>query len=345
MKKYKILITGCAGFIGFHLSKKICSSKFFDIVGIDNLNNYYDIQLKVDRLSLLHSFRNFKFHKIDIKNRSELNPLFNKYNFDLVINLAAQAGVRYSFQNPFSYIDNNVTGFLNILEEVKSHNIKNVLYASSSSVYGNNKKIPFSESDSVDYPISIYAATKKTDELIAYTYHSQLNINLIGLRFFTVYGEWGRPDMAYFVFTKNILDDKPISLFNNGNMKRDFTYVGDIVKGIEGIIKKLFFTGNHFERPIYEIFNIGNNTSVELKHFINIIEYELKKKAKINYLPMQNGDVYETYADIEKLKSFIGYDPQTPIEIGLPKFINWYKKYYYSQYKTIENSLKAKATV
>ncbi len=345
MKKYKILVTGCAGFIGFHLSKKLSGSKYFDIVGIDNLNNYYDIQLKVDRLSLLHSFRNFKFHKIDIKNRSELKTLFNKYNFDLVINLAAQAGVRYSIQNPFSYIDNNITGFLNILEEVKSHEIRNVLYASSSSVYGNNKKIPFSETDSVDNPISIYAASKKTDELIAYTYHSQSHINLIGLRFFTVYGEWGRPDMAYFVFTKNILDDKPISLFNNGIMKRDFTYVGDIVKGIEGIIKKIIFTGNHFDRPMYEIFNIGNNTSVELKYFINIIEHELKKKARINFLPMQSGDVYETYADIEKLKSFIGYNPQTPIEIGLPKFINWFKKYYYNQNETIESSLKAKATV
>lgn len=345
MKKYKILITGCAGFIGFHLTKKLCNSKFFDTVGIDNLNNYYDVQLKVDRLSLLHSFRNFKFHKIDIKNKSEIKELFNKDNFDLVINLAAQAGVRFSIQNPFSCIENNIIGFLNILEEVKNHNIKNVIYASSSSVYGNNEKIPFSETDPVDNPISIYAASKKTDELIAYTYYFQSHINLIGLRFFTVYGEWGRPDMAYFIFTKNILEDKPISLFNNGIMKRDFTYVGDIVKGIEGIIKKIILTGNHFKRPVYEIFNIGNNTSVELKYFINIIEHELKKKAKINFLPMQCGDVYETYADIGKLKSFIGYNPQTPIEIGLPKFINWFKKYYYNQNETIESSLKAKATV
>ncbi len=325
----KILVTGCAGFIGYHLCKSL-NSKEYQVIGIDNLNDYYDVSLKISRLKNINNQANFKFYKIDIKDRNQLNELFLKNQFDLVVNLAAQAGVRYSLTNPFTYIDNNITGFLNILEQLKNSNKTKLIYASSSSIYGLNKKTPFSESDFVDYPISVYAATKKTNELFAHSYSSLYDIKTTGLRFFTVYGEWGRPDMAAFIFTKNIIEGKPINLFNNGNLKRDFTYVADIIRGIRGIMKKELSNTNGAEEKKYRIFNIGNNSPVELIRFVNIIEDELKLKAKIELSPMQVGDVYETYADISSLNDYIGYTPQTTIETGLHKFICWYKEYYLS---------------
>ena len=313
-----ILITGAAGFIGYHLCKKLLDEDN-NILGVDNLNNYYSLSLKLKRLNQLKSYKNFKFKKVDISNRELISPIFNKFKPKKVINLAAQAGVRYSLQNPYAYIDSNLVGFLNILELCRQNKTEGFIYASSSSVYGDSKKIPFSIQDRVDRPISLYAASKKTNELIAHSYSHLYGLHTTGLRFFTVYGPWGRPDMAYYIFTKKILNGEPISVFNNGNMKRDFTFIDDIILGTKAAIEKNYS---------FEIFNLGNNKSVNLLDFIKTIENKLNKKAIINFQPMQSGDVKETYADISETEEELGFKPKTSIDEGIPKFIKWYKSYY-----------------
>ena len=320
--KYKILITGCAGFIGYHLAKSLLN-KDNSVIGIDNLNNYYDVHLKENRLEQLKVFNNFQFVKADIADEKAVNLLFAENKFDIVVNLAAQAGVRYSIDNPRSYISSNIIGFFNILEACRYNPVKHLVFASSSSVYGNQKKTPFAVTDNVDHPISLYAATKKSDELMAFTYAHLYKIPLTGLRFFTVYGPWGRPDMAYFSFTNKIYADESIKIFNNGDMLRDFTYIDDIVHGIELVIDK----APKGEDP-YKIYNIGNNKPERLMYFIETLENAIGKKAKKEFLPMQPGDVYQTYADISELEKDFGFKPKTSIEDGLKKFADWYKEYY-----------------
>ena len=314
----KILITGAAGFIGYHLCKKLLDEDNI-VLGIDNLNSYYNPALKINRLNQLKFYKNFKFEKIDISDRTLITPVFIKFKPNKVINLAAQAGVRYSLQNPYAYIDSNLVGFLNILELCRQNETEGFIYASSSSVYGENKKIPFSVEDRVDKPISLYAASKKANELIAHSYSHLYGLHTTGLRFFTVYGPWGRPDMAYYIFTKKILNQEPISVFNNGNMRRDFTFIDDIILGTSAAIEKNYR---------FEIFNLGNNNSVNLLDFIKTIENELNKKAIINFQPMQSGDVKETYADISESEEKLGFKPKISIDEGIPKFIRWYKSYY-----------------
>ena len=315
--KEKILVTGCAGFIGMHLSKALLEIGH-DVIGVDNLNNYYDVKLKNDRLRILKTYEKFNFSKIDISNKKALENVFITSSIDKVVNLAAQAGVRYSLVNPNSYIKSNVQGFMNILECCRHYDIKGLIYASSSSVYGGNKKIPFSELDRVDNPISIYASTKKSNELMAFSYNHLFKLNSTGLRFFTVYGPWGRPDMAMYIFVKKIMENKPIQIFNYGKMKRDFTFIDDIISGIVSSIKN-----NHQ----YEIFNLGNNKSENLMDIVSIIENKLGKKAVIDFQNMQPGDVKKTYADIEIAKNKIGYNPKTSVSTGLEKFIDWYLEY------------------
>ena len=322
MRKIYILITGCAGFIGYHLAKSLLK-KGNIVIGIDNLNDYYDVQLKQNRLGQLKEFNNFQFVQADIDDEKAINELFSKNKFDVVVNLAAQAGVRYSIENPRSYINSNIIGFFNILEACRHNPVKHLVFASSSSVYGNQDKTPFAVTDKVDHPISLYAATKKADELMAFTYAHIYKIPLTGLRFFTVYGPWGRPDMAYFSFTNKIYADEPIKIFNNGDMLRDFTYIDDIVNGIELVMGK----APEGEDP-YKIYNIGNNRPEKLMYFIETLENALGKKAKKEFLPMQPGDVYQTYADISELEKDFGFKPQTSIEVGLKRFADWYKKYY-----------------
>lgn len=319
-----ILITGCSGFIGYHLTKKLLNN--YNIIGTDNLNDYYDINLKKSRLSSLKN-KNFKFIKCDISNSKELDNIFNKYKIDKIINLAAQAGVRYSIENPDFYINTNIIGFYNILENLKTHKINHLIYASSSSVYGNNE-LPFKENSKTDNPISLYAATKKTNEILAQTYSNLYNINCTGLRFFTVYGPFGRPDMAYFSFTKKIINKEKIELYNNGESLRDFTYIDDLV---EAIIKIL-------DKPITKIYNIGNSNPIKMIDFINILKQTLINNnliedynLNIELLPKQLGDVDNTYADIEELMSDFNYKPNTNIKDGLDKFIKWYKEYYEEQ--------------
>ncbi|MFL3025772.1 MAG: GDP-mannose 4,6-dehydratase [Candidatus Neomarinimicrobiota bacterium] len=312
-----ILITGAAGFIGYHLCKELLDEDH-NILGIDNLNNYYDSTLKIKRLNRLKSYKNFKFEKIDISKIKMISPVFNKFKPKKVINLAAQAGVRYSIENPYAYLDSNLVGFLNIIELCRENKTEGFIYASSSSVYGENKKIPFSIKDSVDKPISLYAASKKANELIAYSYSHLYGLHTTGLRFFTVYGPWGRPDMAYYIFTKKISNNEPISVYNHGNMKRDFTFIDDIINGTKAAINK-----NYKQ----EIFNLGNNKSVNLLDFISIIENELNKKAIINFKPMQSGDVKETFADITESKEKLGFEPKITIKEGISKFVEWYKNY------------------
>ncbi len=314
----KILITGAAGFIGFHLCKSLLNDSF-DIVGIDNINDYYDPNLKNARLENLNKYTNFKFYKSDLIDRARLQDIFDKENPVKVVNLAAQAGVRYSIENPYSYLDSNLVGFLNIIELCRNNQIHNLVYASSSSVYGSNSKIPFSVSDKTDNPIALYGATKKANELIANAYSHLYELNTTGLRFFTVYGPWGRPDMAMFIFTRRILENKPIPVFNNGKMKRDFTFVDDIISGTRASLDKNYKC---------ELFNLGNNKSEELMDVINILENELNKKAVINFQPMQPGDVKESFADISHSQNKLNYKPKTSIMDGIPKFIEWYKKYY-----------------
>ncbi len=332
----KILVTGAAGFIGFHLSKKLCENNW-NVVGLDNLNAYYDINLKKDRLNLLKPNENFKFYKVDLVERESIKKIFNSEKFDYVVNLAAQAGVRYSIQNPYSYVDSNLSGFLNILEGCRHNPVEHLIYASSSSVYGANTKMPFSVHDNVDHPVSLYAATKKANELMAHTYSNLYKLHTTGLRFFTVYGPWGRPDMALFIFTKKIIEGKPIDVYNNGKMSRDFTYVDDIVDGVIKLIPKIpgpnpEWKGDNPDSATsfapYKLYNIGNNHPVELLRFIEVIEDSLGKKAVKNFMPMQPGDVPATYADVDDLINAVGFKPATSIEDGINKFVNWYKDYY-----------------
>ena len=331
----RILVTGAAGFIGSNLVKAIFA-RVGDarVVGIDNMNDYYDPYLKKDRLELLESrasIGSFEFIQLDLADREAMSSLFSDHNFDVVINLGAQAGVRYSIENPNAYIDSNVVGFLNVLEGCRHSKVKHLVYASSSSVYGMNIKQPFSTDDVVDYPISLYAATKKSNELMAHTYSHLYNIPTTGLRFFTVYGPYGRPDMAYFSFTKKILNGEEIDVFNNGEMQRDFTYIDDIVEGISRIIDKVPKTQSSIissAKAPYKVYNIGNNQPVTLRRFITAIEDACGRKAKENLLPMQAGDVPTTYADVDELINDIGFKPNTSIEDGISKFVNWYKEYY-----------------
>ena len=332
----KILITGGAGFIGFHLSNLLID-KGYKVIGIDNMNDYYDINLKKGRLELLEKRENFKFYKIDLKDKENIDKLFEEHKFDYVINLAAQAGVRYSIENPYAYVDSNLIGFMNILEACRKYPVKHLLYASSSSVYGGNKVAPFSTEHQVDHPVSLYAATKKSNELMAHTYSHLYKIPTTGLRFFTVYGPWGRPDMAYFSFTNAILNDKPIYVFNHGKMERDFTYIDDIVEGIYRLIplspkanKNWDETKDKLSESFapYKVYNIGNNSPVQLEKFISVLEDKIGKKAIKNYMEMQPGDVVRTYADTSDLERAIDFKPSTSIEEGLERFANWYKEFY-----------------
>jgi UDP-glucuronate 4-epimerase len=317
-----ILITGVAGFIGFHTAHTYVAQGYH-VVGIDNLNSYYDPQLKKDRLKILAEHKNFVFDQIDIQDRTALEIIFKTYKPSLVIHLAAQAGVRYSIENPQAYIDSNITGFLNILEMARAYPVEHMVYASSSSVYGGNTKLPFSIDDRVDNPISLYAATKKSNELMAHTYAHLFHIPLTGLRFFTVYGPWGRPDMAYFKFAKAIVNGDPIDVYNNGDMSRDFTYIDDIVNGIVGVVAKLPTCV-----PSCAVYNIGHHSPEPLLKLIECLEHEFGKTATKNFMPMQAGDVKSTYADIEALTKLTGFKPTTNLETGIHKFATWYKEYY-----------------
>ncbi|WP_286392879.1 NAD-dependent epimerase [Pseudanabaena mucicola] len=332
----KILVTGVAGFIGFHLTQQLLKADF-EVIGIDNLNDYYDVSLKQDRLKQLEDHSNFIFYKLNIADRLAVEDLFLEKNFDTVINLAAQAGVRYSLKNPHAYVDSNLVGFANILESCRQSKVNHLICASSSSVYGANTKIPFSTNDNVDHPISLYAATKKSNELMAYSYSHLYSLPVTCLRFFTVYGPWGRPDMAPMLFTKAILAGEPINIFNYGKMQRDFTYIDDIVIGLiqvvknvpqlsQGLIKNDSQSG-HNNTP-YRVYNIGNNQPVELMYFIEILENCLGVKANKIFLPIQSGDLPITYADIEDLEKDMGFKPNTSLEIGIDKFVSWYRSYY-----------------
>lgn len=314
----KILVTGGAGFIGSHLVKKLVELKH-QVAVADNFNDYYEPKLKHDRIKIFLKGLKFKIYKIDIVDLKKLEQVFRVHKFDKIVHLAAQAGVRYSLTHPFVYLDANITGTVNLLELCKKYGVKDFVYASSSSVYGGNKKIPFSESDRVDLPISLYAATKKADELMAHTYHHLYGIRAVGLRFFTVYGPWGRPDMALFKFTKNILAGRPIEVYGQGKMNRDFTFIDDIIAGIIRVLDK------NFE---YEIFNLGNAHSEKLLDFVHLIEKKLGVKAKIKLRPMQMGDVRATCADIRKAKKMLGWQPKTRIKEGIWRFVEWYRKYY-----------------
>ncbi len=332
----KILITGVAGFIGFHLSSSLLGENH-QIVGIDNLNDYYEQSLKEDRLVILKNHCEFSFYQVDLKNKAAVDLVFETHRPDYVVNLAAQAGVRYSITNPYAYLDSNLVGFMNILEACRNYPVKHLLYASSSSVYGGNKQVPFSTNHNVDHPVSLYAATKKANELMAHTYSHLFNIPTTGLRFFTVYGPYGRPDMAYFSFVQDILAGKPIKVFNHGKMKRDFTYIDDIVACISKLIEKIPIANQHWDErdndlsssfAPYKIYNIGNNHPVELMRFITILEDQLGIKAEKIYMEMQPGDVLITYADISDLEKDLGFRPDTSIEEGLAKFVKWFKEYY-----------------
>ncbi|MEX0780235.1 MAG: NAD-dependent epimerase [Balneolales bacterium] len=336
-----ILITGAAGFIGFHLSKRLLAEGW-EVVGLDNINDYYEVQLKLDRLTFLQAYSNFTFHKMDLQDKKGVLELFRESEFEYAVNLAAQAGVRYSIENPHAYIESNITGFLNILEGCRHYPVKHLIYASSSSVYGANTQMPFSVKHNVDHPVSLYAATKKANELMAHTYSNLYKVPTTGLRFFTVYGPWGRPDMALFLFTKAILEGKPIDVYNNGNMKRDFTYIDDIVEGITRLIlfppTPLSSWNGHLPNPSssfapYRLFNIGNNNPVLLMDFIAAIETALGKKAEKNMLPLQEGDVPGSWADVEDLKQAVAFNPDTPVEQGIDEFVKWYQKYYMMQGK------------
>lgn len=345
----KILITGTAGFIGFHLAKRLLE-RGDEVVGIDNINDYYDVNLKYARLAETGISREaekwhttvqstkypgYTFVRMNLEDRDALMALFEREKFDNVCNLAAQAGVRYSLKTPYAYINSNIVGFVNILEACRHHNIRHMVYASSSSVYGNNTKMPLSTSDNVDHPISLYAATKKSNELMAHTYSHLFGLPTTGLRFFTVYGPWGRPDMALFLFTKAILEDKPIKVFNHGDMVRDFTYIDDIVEGVIRVMDRPAKPNNKNMDDIsasnlapYKIYNIGNSSPVQLMEYISAIEKTLGKEAKKEFLPMQPGDVPRTEADVTDLVKDIGYKPTTKVEEGIREFIEWYKEFY-----------------
>ena len=314
----KVLVTGTAGFIGFHLAKSLLE-RGDQVIGYDNVNDYYDVRLKEARMRILEGYDGYVFQKADLCDRTALDDVVKEHEPEKFCNLAAQAGVRYSLEHPETYVDSNLVGFLNVLETCRHNGIKDLVYASSSSVYGGNTKIPFSTSDNVDSPISLYAATKKSNELMAHVYSHLFEMNTSGLRFFTVYGPYGRPDMALFKFTKAIVEGKPIDVYNFGKMERDFTYVDDIVAGVTACLDKPFR---------YDVFNLGNNKPADLEYFISLIEKELGIKAEKNYLPMQPGDVPKTYADIDHSKEKLGYEPVTSLEEGVRKFIEWYKDFY-----------------
>lgn len=331
----KILITGAAGFIGSHLAKKLISQGH-EIIGVDNINDYYDPKLKEDRLESIGD-NNFTFYKVTLEDADKLEEIFKKQQPDVVVNLAAQAGVRYSLENPRAYIDSNIVGFVNILECCRHYDVKHLIYASSSSVYGANTSKPFSTSDNIDHPLSLYAATKKSNELMAHTYSHLYNLPTTGLRFFTVYGPWGRPDMALFKFTKAIVNDETIDVYNHGNMMRDFTYVDDIVEAISRLVKRPAqpnpeWSGANPDPSSsyapYKIYNIGNNSPVRLMEFVEAIENKLNKTAKKNYMDLQPGDVPETYANVDDLFRDIDFKPETTIQDGVNKFIDWYLDYY-----------------
>lgn len=334
--KSKILVTGAAGFIGFSLAKRLLE-RGDEVVGIDNLNDYYDVNLKKARLAQLEGRQGFRFIKMSLEDREGILSLFKEERFDKAINLAAQAGVRYSLINPYSYIDSNIVGFTNLLEGCRHNGVKHFVFASSSSVYGANTKMPFSVHDNVDHPVSLYAATKKANELMAHTYSHLYQLPCTGLRFFTVYGPWGRPDMALFLFTKAILEGKPIDVFNYGKMQRDFTYIDDIVEGVIRVADNipqadLKWSGDKPDpgtsRAPYRIYNIGNNNPVELMRFIEVLEKALGKEAAKNLLPLQLGDVPATYADVDDLIRDVGFKPATSIEDGIKRFVEWYKDYF-----------------
>jgi UDP-glucuronate 4-epimerase len=332
----KVLVTGAAGFIGFHLCRRLLAAGH-QVVGLDNLNDYYDVQLKLDRLKQIKGHDHFYFYQTDLFDREAVSRLFNDQGLDCVVNLAAQAGVRYSLVNPFAYAETNLMGFLNILEGCRHHRIKHLVFASSSSVYGANTRMPFSVHDNVDHPVSLYAATKKANELMAHTYASLFKLACTGLRFFTVYGPWGRPDMALFLFTRAILEGKPIDVFNYGRMQRDFTYIDDIIEGVVRVLDKIpesnpQWNGRQPDTATsyapYRVYNIGNNHPVELMYFIEVLERCLGKKAIKNLMPIQPGDVPATYADVDDLVKDVGFKPATSIEDGIQKFVDWYREYY-----------------
>jgi UDP-glucuronate 4-epimerase len=338
MKYQNVLVTGAAGFIGFHLSRRLVDNGC-RVTGLDNMNDYYDIGLKEARLKILGANDRFSFQQIDLADRDAVEKLFENDAFDVVVNLAAQAGVRYSLINPHAYVASNLTGFVHLLECCRYQKVKHLVFASSSSVYGANTNMPFSVHDNVDHPVSIYAATKKSNELMAHSYSHLYDLPCTGLRFFTVYGPWGRPDMALFLFTKAILEGKSIKVFNHGKMQRDFTYIDDIIEGVVRIMGRLpepnpGWTGNHPDPGTsyapYRIYNIGNNQPVSLTEFIGAIEKALGKKAKRELLPMQPGDVPATYADIDDLISDVRFKPETPLEEGITQFIQWYREYYHA---------------
>ncbi|MFT6834651.1 MAG: UDP-glucuronate 4-epimerase [Francisellaceae bacterium] len=325
----KYLVTGAAGFIGNFVVERLCKEGH-EVIGLDNLNDYYDPNLKLARLKRIEHFTNFTFIKMDLADRNGIANLFMTEDFERVIHLAAQAGVRYSIENPMAYIDSNIVGFTTILEGCRHNNIKHLVYASSSSVYGANKKIPFSTDDNVDHPVSLYAATKKSNELMAHTYSHLYDLPTTGLRFFTVYGPWGRPDMAPFLFADAIANDRPIKVFNNGKMQRDFTYIDDIVEGIlriQGVIPSKDNNDAVEGSAKYKIYNIGNNQPVELEQFINCIENALGKNAIKNYMPMQDGDVVRTFADVSALERSVGFKPNMPINEGVDRFCKWFVEY------------------
>ncbi|MGB5157606.1 NAD-dependent epimerase [Desulfobacterium sp. N47] len=335
------LVTGAAGFIGFHLSLRLLKEGIY-VTGIDNLNPYYDVSLKESRLAQLTRYEKFTFVRADISDKNATENVFANNRFDVVVNLAAQAGVRYSLKNPHSYINSNIVGFTNILECCRHNHVQHLVFASSSSVYGANTKMPFSVHDNVDHPVSLYAATKKANELMAHSYSHLYGLPCTGLRFFTVYGPWGRPDMALFLFADAILENKPIKVFNHGKMTRDFTYIDDIIEGVSRIMKKVpepnpGWSGNNPDPGTsyarYKIYNIGNNSPVELMKFIELIEKAVGKKAEMELLDLQPGDVVSTYADVDDLIKDVGFKPDTPLETGIKEFVNWYVDYYKKKIK------------
>ncbi len=327
----KILVTGVAGFVGYHLAKRLINDGM-QVYGIDNLNHYYDVGLKRSRLEQLQALPGFTFQLLDLSDRPHMTELFKIHTFDRVVHLAAQAGVRYSIENPSAYIDSNLVGFTNVLEGCRHSEIPHLVFASSSSVYGANTKVPFSVTDNVDHPISLYAATKKANELMAHTYSHLYNLPTTGLRFFTVYGPWGRPDMAYFKFVKAIAEDRSIDVYNFGDMQRDFTYIDDVIEGVVRVMEHIPPSNNRSDgaanKAPYKIYNIGNNSPVNLLKFIEVIESEMGASAKKNFLPLQPGDVLSTYADVNELMQDVGFKPSTSIETGLKHFVQWYRAYY-----------------
>ena len=332
----KILVTGCAGFIGFHVARRLLAQGY-SVGGLDNLSDYYDVNLKRARLAQLEGRAHFRFFKQGLEDRDGMSHLFQAESFDRVVHMAAQAGVRYSLTNPHVYVQANLVGFTHILEGCKLHGVKHLVFASSSSVYGANTHMPFSVHDNVDHPVSLYAATKKANELMAHAYAYVYRLSCTGLRFFTVYGPWGRPDMALFQFTKAILEDQPIEVYNYGKMRRDFTYIDDAVEGVVRVMERIPQPDPNWssEKPDcgsssapYRIYNIGNHNPVELADFIGVLERKLDKKAKRNLLPLQDGDVPATYADVEDLARDVGFRPATSIEVGVSRFVDWYRQYY-----------------